>query len=268
LVKKIGNAIGCRLQGLGFLHEKYVEQINISHGLNSNITSIFLKYFLVDFISLVIHLNATCGKIIDTSQFLFTCKYVWKYEPLIKVDNGIFICASSVWNWIIFRVFSCMCKELHGMWLIISLSYGKWITKVIAHLSIPNSDANIMLPTNLQKVCRILWSLLLMQHILSSKPLDWEINCIFVGRSHRKGVKWKVLKSFLFYVSSFVLTHNAWQVFHFKPWEASNVTKISECRMLWVHRLECVPALKIINLPLLIYHHINFKFNWFLHLQV
>jgi hypothetical protein len=127
-----------------------------------------------------------------------------------------------------------MCKELHGMWPRISLSYGKWTTKVIAHLNLLDYDVNLMLPTNLQKVCKILWSLLLMQqHILSSKPLDWEMHCIFVGRSHTKGVKWRVLKSFLFYVSSFVLTYySVWQIFHFKSREASNVTKISECHGL------------------------------------
>jgi len=61
-VKKIGNAVGCRLWGQGFLHENYAWQINILHGLSSNTANIFLKYFSVAFINLVSHLTTACGE--------------------------------------------------------------------------------------------------------------------------------------------------------------------------------------------------------------
>jgi len=163
-------------------------------------------------------------------QLLFISKYVWKYDLSIKVDNGIFICASSVWSWIIFRAFSLMCSELHGMWLGISLSYDKWTTRVVAHLGLIYSML-IMLQTNLQRVCRILWSLLLMQQIVI-KILGLGNRLYLCGKVTQE--RWRVLKSFLLCVSSFVLTYNAGQFFHFKPWEPSNVTKILEC-----HGLEC-----------------------------
>jgi hypothetical protein len=132
----------------------------------------------------------------------------------------------------------------------------------------------MMLPTSSQGACRILWSLLLMQQVLSSQALDWEVTCIFVGRSHRKGVGCRVLKSFLLWVSSFALTYSAGCIFQIfltmRSLQSDKDLRMSWAWMLRVHKLEWFLT------SMIICHHwlitrldlTSFKFNSFLHTQV